>query len=55
MMPKKTKNVSAVNLRVLEQEEDKDLDCESVFGQIMREKLRSGEKYLRIGRNGKGR
>ena len=52
-MPEKPRKFATVNLRVLGQEEDKDLDGGSVSGQILRrEKLRIGGKYLGIGTNG---
>jgi len=52
-MPQKKRSFSTVNLRVLEQEEDKALDGRNVFGQILRRgKLRIGGRYLGIGTNG---
>jgi len=51
-MPEKPRKFSTVNLRVLEQGEDKDLDGGNVFGQILRrEKLRIGGRYLEIETN----
>lgn len=53
MIPEKLRKFSTVNLRVLEQEEGKDLDGGNVFGQILRRgKLRIGGKCLGIGKNG---